>query len=166
MSKSLPKEMKAEINTLIKLTIKNHGPQTLRQLYHNLLRTFPTQCSELTYSQYKAKHIKNLKNFGHLIIKPERNQEVLKELAKNPVETRVSASMKEAWMVRLHPSIEELYKAKEEAGHPVDPEKSYKTIVSKIEEERSKSKGFWEGKTNKPHDWKAALKAVGHPTSL
>ncbi|KAJ1676805.1 hypothetical protein EV182_007464 [Spiromyces aspiralis] len=157
------------ISTLIKATIGKHGPQTFRQLYTNLLRDYPSEAGELSYSQFKKKYLRNLKNFGHIIVKPIQDKELMQELAKNPLETRVTVSSKEAWLVRLHPSFAKKYAQDEQEGVTqggVDLSKSHSEILAQIAQERHKSKIFWEGKSDEPHDWRAAVKKLGHPESL
>ena len=103
------------------------------------------------------------------MIKPNRDPSVLEELSKNPLETRITVNKKEAWQIRLSPELLEKYNENGSISgdeRKVDLSKNHNSILSKIQEERRKSKMFWEGEADKPHDWRAALRASGHPTSL
>ncbi|KAJ1827834.1 hypothetical protein LPJ73_005855, partial [Coemansia sp. RSA 2703] len=118
------------------------------------------QFKAVSRHKFKRVYLKNLKEFKQITVKPLRDPEFIAKLREDP-ESRVSPTKKEAWVVTIAESLMEKYLSGE-----VDLNKSSAGIVDTIEKERSKSKDFWEGNSNTPHDWRAILEASGHKTSL
>ncbi|KAJ2859392.1 hypothetical protein FB639_005788, partial [Coemansia asiatica] len=145
--------MEASRSTIIKSILVREGPKTINQLFTAAHKSFPEQFKGVSRHKFKRVYLKNLKEFKHVEIKPVRDPEVLEKLRQDP-ESRVTAAKKEAWLVRISDSLITKY----ESGK-VDLGTSHKNIIEKIEQERSKSKDFWAGSTNKPHDWRAVLEA-------
>ncbi|KAJ1931071.1 hypothetical protein FBU59_006839 [Linderina macrospora] len=152
--------MEASRSTIIKSLLAREGPKTMNQLFVALHKGFPAEFKGLSRHKFKRVYLKNLKEFKHIKVKPVRDPETLVRLRTDP-DSRVGVTDKDAWLI----SIDESLAVKYQTGQ-VDLAVDHKQILSRIETERSKSKDFWEGKTNTPHDWKAALEAAGHKTSL
>ncbi|KAJ1877480.1 hypothetical protein H4R99_007289 [Coemansia sp. RSA 1722] len=152
--------MEASRSTIIKSILVREGPKTINQLFLAAHKSFPEQFKGVSRHKFKRVYLKNLKEFKHVEIKPVRDPEALEKLRQDP-DSRVTIAKKEAWLVR----ISERLIAKYESGQ-VNLDTSHKDILKKIEQERSKSKDFWAGNTNKPHDWRAVLEASGHKVGL
>ncbi|KAJ1829532.1 hypothetical protein LPJ56_000294 [Coemansia sp. RSA 2599] len=152
--------MEASRSTIIKSVLVREGPKTMNQLFEAVHKSFPEQFKGVSRHKFKRVYLKNLKQFKQIEVKPERDPEVLEKLRMDP-ESRVTGARKEAWLIRVPQSMI----AKYESGE-VDLNKSHKSIVETIEQERSKSKDFWTGNSNKPHDWRAVLEASGHKVNL
>ncbi|KAJ1903413.1 hypothetical protein LPJ81_003073, partial [Coemansia sp. IMI 209127] len=60
---------------------------------------------------------------------------------------------KEAWMIHINENLEARYSVPDGNADP-----NHAEILERVDGERTKSKDFWEGKTNTPHDWKTILK--------
>ncbi|KAJ2478014.1 hypothetical protein IWW47_006149 [Coemansia sp. RSA 2052] len=125
-----------------------------------LHNSFPDNFHGMSRHKFKRVYLKNLKEFKHIKIRVHRDPDLLERLRNDP-ESRVSPTDKEAWMIEVEDSLACKY-----LRGDVDLGVNHKQILDKIDVERSKSKDFWEGKTNVPHDWRAVLKAAGEKTSL
>ncbi|KAJ2492889.1 hypothetical protein IWW37_001061 [Coemansia sp. RSA 2050] len=152
--------IEASRSTIIKSLLSREGPKTINQLYVALHQTFPDNFKGMSRHRFKRVYLKNLKEFKQIRIKVCRDPELLEKLRNDP-DSRVTASDKEAWLIEVAESLAVKYLAGQ-----VDLGVNHKNILEKINTERSKSKDFWEGKTNVPHDWRAVLKAAGEKTSL
>ncbi|KAJ2811504.1 hypothetical protein H4S07_002023 [Coemansia furcata] len=150
----------ASRSTIIKSLLSREGPKTINQLYVALHKSFPDNFQGMSRHKFKRVYLKNLKEFKHIKIKVHRDPDLLEKLRNDP-ESRVTLTDKEAWMIEVEDSL-----AKKYLTGDVDLGVSHKVILEKINTERAKSKDFWEGKTNVPHDWRAVLKAAGAKTSL
>ncbi|KAJ1906084.1 hypothetical protein LPJ71_004389 [Coemansia sp. S17] len=150
----------ASRSTIIKSLLSREGPKTINQLYVALHNSFPDNFKGMSRHKFKRVYLKNLKEFKHIKIKVHREPELLERLRNDP-ESRISVTDKEAWMVEVADSLARKY-----LSGDVDLGVNHKEILDKINSERTKSKDFWEGKTNVPHDWRAVLKAAGEKTSL
>ncbi|KAJ2063164.1 hypothetical protein GGI17_001900 [Coemansia sp. S146] len=150
----------ASRSTIIKSLLSREGPKTINQLYVALHNSFPDNFSGMSRHKFKRVYLKNLKEFKHIKIKVHRDPELLEKLRNDP-DSRVTPTDKEAWMVEVADSLARKYLTGD-----VDLGVNHKEILDKINSERAKSKDFWEGKTNVPHDWRAVLKAAGEKTSL
>ncbi|KAJ1824061.1 hypothetical protein LPJ60_001050 [Coemansia sp. RSA 2675] len=152
--------IEASRSTIIKSLLSREGPKTINQLYVALHQTFPDNFKGMSRHRFKRVYLKNLKEFKHIRVKVSRDPELLDKLRSDP-ESRVTASDKEAWLIEVAEPLAVKYLTGQ-----VDLGVNHKDILEKINTERSKSKDFWEGKTNVPHDWRAVLKAAGNKTSL
>ncbi|KAJ1721475.1 hypothetical protein LPJ53_004010 [Coemansia erecta] len=152
--------MEASRSTIIKSILAREGPKTINQLFLAAHKAYPEQFKAISRHKFKRVYLKNLKEFKQIIVKPLRDPELLAKLREDP-ESRVTGTRKEAWVVTISESLMQKYLSGE-----VDLSKSSTEIVETIEKERSKSKDFWEGNSNTPHDWRAILEASGHKTSL
>ncbi|KAJ2345859.1 hypothetical protein IWW50_003193 [Coemansia erecta] len=153
-------QISASVSTIIKSILARTGPQTQHKLFAMAHESFPNEFSGITRHKFKSIYIRNLKEFKQIVIKPCRDAEIIEKLAVDP-DTRVRTGQKEAWMVAIPDNLATKYISGE-----VDLNTSHSKIVSTIEDERAKSKEFWQGETNQPHDWKAILEKAGHKTSL
>ncbi|KAJ1954129.1 hypothetical protein EC988_002597 [Linderina pennispora] len=152
--------MEASRSTIIKSLLAREGPKTMNQLFVALHKGFPQQFKGMSRHKFKRVYLRNLKEFSHIKVKPVRDPEVLQKLREDP-DSRVGMTDKDAWLF----SIDESLAAKYQSGQ-VDLAVDHNQILDLIGAERAKSRDFWEGNTNTPHDWKAALEAAGHKTSL
>ncbi|KAJ1995810.1 hypothetical protein GGI25_000314 [Coemansia spiralis] len=152
---NLGKGLDASRSTIIKSILAREGPKTLSQLYEALVETFPEQFGNISRNKFKRVYVKNLKEFKQIIVKPLRDPEALEALRKDP-KSRVTSARREAWMV----SVSEATASKFTAENS-ELDNNQAGILDKIESARLKSKGFWEGKTNTPYDWRSILKASG-----
>ncbi|KAJ2710130.1 hypothetical protein H4R19_003901 [Coemansia spiralis] len=154
------KDMEASRSTIIKGFLAREGPQTLHQLYAGVTTRFPEQFKGVSRTTFKAIYIKNLKTFKQITVKQVVDATVLKRLAEDPA-SRVMPDHKKAWLV----TIDTETAIKQNSGE-IDLNTHHSKIIKDIEKETTRSKAFWTGDSNKPHDWKAALEAVGRKTSL
>ncbi|KAJ2163148.1 hypothetical protein GGF46_000077 [Coemansia sp. RSA 552] len=152
--------MEASRSTIMKSILAREGPKTIQQLFVAVKKSFPEQFEEVSRHKFKNVYVKNLKGTQQIQVKPQRDPEALKKLYMDP-DSRVTSGQKVAWVLRLNDNIAAKYQEGE-----ISLDTSAKSIVERIDEERSKSKRFWEGATNTPHDWRAALKARGDKTHL
>ncbi|KAJ1778743.1 hypothetical protein LPJ77_000048 [Coemansia sp. RSA 2523] len=136
------------------------GPQTQHKLYSAALESFPNEFAGISRCKFKETYIRNLKEFKQVIVKPCCDPEVITAMAADP-DTRVRPGQKTIWLA----SIPDQLAAKYVPGNPAMTTSNIE-VLDAIDEERTKSKDFWTGETNKPHDWKAILKEAGKPTSL
>ncbi|KAJ2743581.1 hypothetical protein GGI20_003641 [Coemansia sp. BCRC 34301] len=150
----------ASRSTIIKSLLSREGPKTINQLFMALHTSFPENFKGMSRHKFKRVYLKNLKEFKHIRIKVHRDPDLLERLRNDP-ESRVTATDKEAWMVEVEDSLARKYLTGE-----VDLSVNHKQILDKIHTERARSKDFWEGKTNVPHDWRAVLNAAGEKTGL
>ncbi|KAJ2879199.1 hypothetical protein IWW38_006163 [Coemansia aciculifera] len=150
----------ASRSTIIKSLLTREGPKTINQLYMALHTSYPDNFKGMSRHKFKRVYLKNLKEFKHIKVKVCRDPDVLEKLRNDP-ESRVSTTAKEAWMIEVEDSLARKY-----LSGDVDLGVNHKQILDKINSERTKSKDFWEGKTNVPHDWRAVLNAAGEKTSL
>ncbi|KAJ2905814.1 hypothetical protein GGI21_004122 [Coemansia aciculifera] len=150
----------ASRSTIIKSLLTREGPKTINQLYMALHTSYPDNFKGMSRHKFKRVYLKNLKEFKHIKVKVCRDPDVLEKLRNDP-ESRVSTTAKEAWMIEVEDSLARKY-----LSGDVDLGVNHKHILDKINSERTKSKDFWEGKTNVPHDWRAVLNAAGEKTSL
>ncbi|KAI7834986.1 hypothetical protein BX661DRAFT_168168 [Kickxella alabastrina] len=152
--------MEASRSTLIKSLLAREGPKTINQLFTSVLKTFPSEFQGVSRHKFKRIYLRNLKEFKQVAVKPERDPDALAKLRLDP-ESRITATDKIAWMVQLADPLMNKYLSGE-----VDLTKNHNTILKTIDMERAKSKDFWEGKSNTPHDWRAVLEAAGQKTSI
>ncbi|KAJ2783230.1 hypothetical protein H4R18_001831 [Coemansia javaensis] len=152
--------MEASRSTLIKSFLAREGPHTIGQLYEALTTRFPQQFGSVSRTKFKAVYLKNMKEFGQIKVKPCRDDAVLAKLREDPT-SRVTSMREVAWLVSVNEDV-----AAKHLSDDIDLSVSHKSIVEQVDRETTRSKDFWTGKTNKPHDWRAALKAAGHKTSL
>ncbi|KAJ2464537.1 hypothetical protein EV174_006796 [Coemansia sp. RSA 2320] len=122
--------------------------------------SFPENFKGVSRHKFKRVYLRNLKEFKHIKIKVCRDPEILQKLRNDP-ESRVGPTDKDAWLIEIEDSLARKYLTGD-----VDLGVNHKDILSKITSERAKSKDFWEGKNNTPHDWRAVLNAAGHKTKL
>ncbi|KAI8324863.1 hypothetical protein GQ54DRAFT_41483 [Martensiomyces pterosporus] len=152
--------MEASRSTIIKSLLAREGPKTMNQLFVALHKSFPEQFRGVSRHKFKRVYLRNLKEFQHIKVKPCRESELLEKLRADP-ESRVGHLDKVAWLIHIGDSLAPKY-----TSGSVDLNTSHKTILDRIETERAKSKDFWEGRSNTPHDWRAVLEAAGHKTTL
>ncbi|PVU85647.1 hypothetical protein BB559_006900 [Furculomyces boomerangus] len=148
-------------STLIKKLLAIRGPQTINSLFSVVHKEFPAEFEGVTKTALKKIYLKNLKNFGHVRARIVRDAEKVEEIKKNQ-ENKINKDKKEAWVWTLEDHLKEKY-----INLPIDQARiPPKTILDSINTERQKSKDFWLGKTDEPHDWKQTLIDSNKKTSL
>ncbi|KAJ2757526.1 hypothetical protein IWQ56_006242 [Coemansia nantahalensis] len=152
--------MDATRSTIIKGFLAREGPQTSHQLYHALMTRFPDQFKGVTRAKFKTIYLKNLKSFGQISAKHVTDEAVLKRLAEDPA-SKVRPEDKKAWLLTIDNKV-----VHKHATENVRLDQHHSEILENIEKESALSRAFWEGDSNTPHDWRAALRAAGHKTSL
>ncbi|KAJ2324602.1 hypothetical protein IWW51_003195 [Coemansia sp. RSA 2702] len=160
MQSKLGGQIDASISTIIKTVLAQTGPQTRHQLFARVNKMFPQEFKNMSRHKFKSVYITNLKEFKQIREKPTRDPEVIEELAKDP-DSRVKSGQTDVWVI----SMEDAAATKYTSGS-VDLATSHNKIQKAIDRERTKSRDFWEGKSNTPHDWKAILESSGQKTSL
>ncbi|OLY83099.1 hypothetical protein AYI68_g2773 [Smittium mucronatum] len=171
-------------SVLIKKVL-SQGPLSIDNLVAKLYLDFPAEFDKVSKTKIKKVYLKNLKNFGHvrpIILRdaPTENVSTENSVASeaNVEESNAVAgkkgkkqkvkkaqgvgALKENWAWSLNSSLVEKYKNMniEDARIPSG------VILDRINKERLKSKDFWTGKTDLPHDWKDQLTKKGQKTSL
>ncbi|PIA19141.1 hypothetical protein COEREDRAFT_5667 [Coemansia reversa NRRL 1564] len=146
--------MEASRSTIIKSLLAREGSMVQRQLYKTLMTTFEDQFKGVSYTKFKDVYLKNLREFKQVDVKPCNDADLLKKIKANfATEFPSEPTPKTIWIVSIKTSLAARY-----ASGAIGENTDTKEIIQKVESERLRSKDFWQGKSNEPHDWKAIAK--------
>ncbi|KAJ2799076.1 hypothetical protein H4R20_004577 [Coemansia guatemalensis] len=147
--------MEASRSTIIKSLLAREGHMFQRQLYATVMSSFSQQFKGVSFTKFKDVYLKNLKEFEQISIKPCTDEDALNKLRASFKEKYPTQTFpKTMWVVSIKPSLAARY-----SSGAIGSSTNTKELIKKVEEERMKSKDFWEGKSNTPHDWKAIAKS-------
>ncbi|KAJ2084436.1 hypothetical protein H4R24_000066 [Coemansia sp. RSA 988] len=148
--------MEASRSTIIKSMLAREGPMLKRHLYNTIMTTFPEQFKGVSYTRFKDVYVRNLKEFQQISERTSNDDNLLVEKlkAKFAAEYPSEAIPKTEWILTIKPSLASRY-----STGAIGATTNTKEIIAKVEKERLRSKDFWEGKSNTPHDWRAIVKS-------